>query len=352
MVKKNTDYFKIVDNFIKTANIPSIPVFESKLDFIPKVTIAIPTYKRSNLLKEALDSAINQVDYFDYDIIVVDNDPERGCETEKLMLTYDNHRLSYYKNAENIQATGNWNRLYTLAKGEYVVMLHNDDLLYPDYLSFLFQIVNKYKDRYDAISPPNIEHNAKKTGKLLERKPSTSFYVQDLNVTNFLWGYVGGPISGMCIKKHSVLKIGGFNQDFYPSIDYDFIVRFVHQYKICRLFGYTLSIYRIGEDNLSTETESLLKVVLTDTAIKKGILASKNKLITSLWLRYINVYVYNHLRYITKIWGNKEIEVNKELLAMGFHYNWFDYFIYKMMNKFNTYMTKHRKLIKIPMLNT
>jgi glycosyltransferase involved in cell wall biosynthesis len=39
------------------------------------VTIAIPTFKRAKFLKEAVDSAINQVRYTDYDIIVVANKP-------------------------------------------------------------------------------------------------------------------------------------------------------------------------------------------------------------------------------------------------------------------------------------
>ncbi|MBN2779196.1 MAG: glycosyltransferase family 2 protein [Bacteroidales bacterium] len=348
MVKKNTDYFKIVDNFAKTAHIPSIAVFESTLDFIPKVTIAIPTYKRPKLLKEALDSAINQMDYFDYDIIVVDNNPQRGCETEKLMLSYKSPRLSYYKNAENIQVTGNLNRLYTLAKGEYVVMLHDDDLLYPDYLSILFQIVNKYKGRYNAFSPPYIEHNARGANKIPERTQSISFYAQELKMANFLWAYVGGPVSGMCSKKHSVLKIGGYNQDFYPSIDYDFIVRFVHQYKICRLFGYPLSIYRIQENNMSSKAEVLLGFVASDTAIKKGILATyEYKLLKYLWVRYINVFVFKFLEYMTKTWDNKEIEINEELYSMGYHYSWADLFIYKIMNKYRRIASKQKRFEKI-----
>lgn len=74
MVDQNTEFFKIVDNFAKKAGIPSVPIIKATLDFIPKITIAIPTYKRPELLKEALDSAINQIGYTEYEIIVVDND--------------------------------------------------------------------------------------------------------------------------------------------------------------------------------------------------------------------------------------------------------------------------------------
>ena len=142
MVDKNTNFFEIVDNFAKIENIESICVFESNLDFIPKVTIAIPTFNRTDLLKEAIDSALNQINYSNYDVVVVDNNPQRGCETEKLMISYEDSRLSYYKNRENIQMTGNWNRLFTLAKGEYVVMLHDDDLLFPDFLKECISLID------------------------------------------------------------------------------------------------------------------------------------------------------------------------------------------------------------------
>ena len=39
MIDQHTDFYKCVDNFAKTAHIPSIPIFESKLDYFPVITI-------------------------------------------------------------------------------------------------------------------------------------------------------------------------------------------------------------------------------------------------------------------------------------------------------------------------
>lgn len=353
MVKKNTDYFKIVDSFAKTANIPSIPVFESKLDFIPTVTIAIPTYKRTKLLKEALDSAINQVDYFDYDIIVVDNNPERGCETEKLMLSYNNRRLSYYKNTENLQLVGNWNRLYTLAKGEYVVMLHDDDLLYPDFLSVMFSVINKHSDKYDAFYPPTpLEiFDMRKANELSERTQPTTLYLQNLKPIDFLWRNAVGTPVGLCFKKDSVIKLGGFKPEFPYAPDYEFYVRHVYHLTACKVHGYPLCVYRIAE-NYSFKTDVILGIVATDASIKKGILMTyKNRLYNFLWFRYINVYVFNSLRHLTKTYNNKEIDIKKELLAMGYQYNWFDLFVFKIMNKYKRIASKQRRLEKIAEIN-
>lgn len=82
----------------------------------------------------------------------MDNNPERGCETEKLMMSYSNNpMISYYKNADNLGMVGNWNRLFTLAKGKYVVMLHDDDLLLPTFLSECVKLAKRLNA--DLIRP-------------------------------------------------------------------------------------------------------------------------------------------------------------------------------------------------------
>ena len=63
------DIFKIVDNITPLRDIESIRVFKNKLDHTPFFTIAIPTYKRAGLLKEAIDSALNQEGFEDFNVM-------------------------------------------------------------------------------------------------------------------------------------------------------------------------------------------------------------------------------------------------------------------------------------------
>ena len=73
------------DNMQETAQTPSFCI-KSFGDYnIPQYTIAIPTFNRVDLLKLAIDSAVNQDDFSDYEILVVDNNPERDDATELLM---------------------------------------------------------------------------------------------------------------------------------------------------------------------------------------------------------------------------------------------------------------------------
>ncbi len=245
MVDHNSDFFQIVDNFAKIAHIPSIPVIESKIDFVPKITIAIPTYKRTDLLKEALDSAINQVDFDDYEIIVVDNDPKRGCNTEIMMLSYQCSRLSYYKNYENIGMFANWNRCITLAKGEYLTILNDDDLLSNEYLSTVINFKNKFK-KIDALL---VGYNIIDENKLLKinkkYKAEKLNKYKKINSINFLFGNINPGSLGVCFKKESIQSIGGFDDLYYPISDYVFYLNYVDRFKNVYYLSNRLAFYRL-----------------------------------------------------------------------------------------------------------
>ena len=262
MIDKDTDFFKITNNFSKTASVLSNEIIKSNLDFKPKVTIAIPTYKRATLLKEAIDSAINQTGYEFYDIIVVDNDPERGCETERLLLSYNDKRITYYKNSENIGMAGNWNRLFELAIGDYVVMLHDDDLILSSFLSKCMHFVDKKRD-VGIVRPISRLFNDTLTHEQIQQFEKDSDitggckwrgeFKRIFDIDNCL-NFALGPPTGCLFNKKVVFDIGGYNDNFYPSQDYCFALLFSCHYKIYVLKK-TLTLYRWGANesiNIST----------------------------------------------------------------------------------------------------
>ncbi|MEY2921649.1 MAG: hypothetical protein RL108_258, partial [Bacteroidota bacterium] len=263
MKNNSLGIFSIKNNFASTSSVKSIQIIKSKLDVIPKFTIAIPTFKRADLLKATIDSAINQYGFKDYDILVVDNNSERFCETEKLLISYDNKRIGYYKNSQDIGMAGNWNRLFELAVGEYVIMLHDDDLLYPDFLDVVSKFINKEEFLYDFMFFPYITLNEIGGAKAFLRKDLLSLNVLELKVYDFLFQNILGPPVGMVANRAKCIKIGGFDTEFYPSIDYHFYIKAVLNSKCCKLFGYPLSIYRIFE-NASLKKETLIGFKVKD----------------------------------------------------------------------------------------
>lgn len=337
MVDQNTDFFQIVDNFAKTANIPSIPIIKSNLNFLPKFTIAIPTYKRPKLLKEALDSALNQTICIDYEVIVVDNNPERGCDTEKLMNSYNDTKLSYFKNSENLQMAGNWNRCFELANGNYVVMLHDDDILLRNFLEECNLVLSKIQN-ISILKPTQIDwiddkNSIQPTINQIKARKIQRLY----DLSNYSGFQLGAP-TGCLFKKQDIIKMGGYNHDFYPNFDFCYAVLHSRHFNVYK-YNQQLFIYRWAEND-SRKTSSLEGFVKNDYFLINQIL--KNNRMPK-WM--INCY----LRYLLK---NKL--VNMRAIDMEFSLKIEDFGI-KELNRFSSFIIK--KIINvlrrlIPLLTT
>lgn len=108
------------------------------------VTIAIPAYKR-RWLSEAIDSALSQ-DYKNIEVIIVDDhSPQNLREVVEPYLS--DERVAYYYNEENIggqSVANNWNRCLKYAKGEFFVLLCDDDVLMPQFVTVLLMLADKY----------------------------------------------------------------------------------------------------------------------------------------------------------------------------------------------------------------
>lgn len=108
-----------------------------------KFTIGIPAYK-ARFLKECIDSVLAQT-YLDYELIIVnDASPEN---LDAIVETYSSNCIRYYKNEKNIGAVNvvdNWNKCLSYAKGEFFVLMGDDDKMCPNYLEEFSVLIEKF----------------------------------------------------------------------------------------------------------------------------------------------------------------------------------------------------------------
>lgn len=99
----------------------------------PLVTITIPTYNRLQYLKEAVGSALVQ-SYENIEILIGDDGINPAIQEWCEQQAKQNSKIRYQKNPRNLGLAGNWNALADSARGEYLMIIGDDDRLLPEFI--------------------------------------------------------------------------------------------------------------------------------------------------------------------------------------------------------------------------
>lgn len=108
---------------------------------VPKVSVCVPTYNRAPLLRPFLDSIFRQT-FTDFEVVVSDN-----CSTDStpgILASVSDARLRWHRNETNTGPFRNMNRLLELARGDYVTIVHDDDLYAPQFLEKLAAMLDRH----------------------------------------------------------------------------------------------------------------------------------------------------------------------------------------------------------------
>lgn len=246
-IDKNTDFFAYVDNFEKYKHVESIRLYGEHKDISPKVSITIPTYRRPELLKESVESAINQDGYDDYEIIIVDNDAtgEFDGQIIEMLKSFASDKVVYYRNQENIGMFGNWNRCIELATGEWMTILNDDDVIFKSYLSKAYGILSISK-KLDRLDFDSVFFNQLSDLNIVPNDP-LSLKIKKVKFQIYILDNINVGMHSMLLRRNHCLNLGGFNEFYYPSSDYIFNMQYAHKFhNIIRineaLVGYRTSV--------------------------------------------------------------------------------------------------------------
>jgi glycosyltransferase involved in cell wall biosynthesis len=108
----------------------------------PMISVIVPTYNRSNMLKDCIDAILNQTMH-DFEIVVV-NDGSTD-ETEKVLRSYIDPRVLVFEKENGGQASAR-NLGINNSRGKYISYCDDDDRFYPDHLMTLSRSLDTHKD--------------------------------------------------------------------------------------------------------------------------------------------------------------------------------------------------------------
>ena len=113
----------------------------------PRVSVCIPTYRGAPFIAATIRSVLAQ-SFREFELIVVDdNSPDNTCE---IVAGISDPRLRLVRASPNLGAEGNWNRCLSEARGEYIKLLPQDDLLHPDCLKRQVDVLDE--DRSTSLA--------------------------------------------------------------------------------------------------------------------------------------------------------------------------------------------------------
>lgn len=209
------------------------------MNTIPQVSIIIPTFNRSELLMETVQSVKNQT-LENWECIVIDDGGNDDTEKQMSEIAKTDSRFRYYKRPTEYPkgacACRNYGFLQSF--GNYIQWLDDDDLLSENKLEFQVSALNKQSNPYVFATcswdlfwqGKNLE--LKNVFKEVEKVTRENFYMILANQQSFLPPLVFLTTRKLCLQS------GEWNIDLTVNDDAEYFNRIlVHSDKLLNVDG-------------------------------------------------------------------------------------------------------------------
>lgn len=244
----------------------------------PLISICIPTYNGETYLQECLES-VSQQTYRGFEVIISDN-----LSKDKTLAIVEDWKSKqpfpvYIYSNPNLGIGKNWNYSIQNAKGDYIKLLFQDDLLKPDCLEKMLEVSEKYPKAgliackreilYDHTNE-RFSDWMKSCGDLQsqfdwEGKPelviSNTFFRHPAFYKS-PYNKIGEPTCTL-IRKNVFQKIGYFDETYKQILDYEFYNRLLKKHTIVVLDEKLVTFRRheeqATEKNLQTTNSEIHK---------------------------------------------------------------------------------------------
>jgi GT2 family glycosyltransferase len=188
--------------------------------YMPKISICIPLYNTDSVyLAELMDGLLHQ-SYSHIEICLADGSPDDGVMHEVSNYTAKDKRILYRRLEKNEGISGNTNRAFEMATGDFIMLCDHDDTLEKNAVFEIVKAINKaddvdviYTDEDKLMTEENLFFSP-------NFKPDFNY---DLLRSNNYITHI------FCVRKAIVDEVGGERAAFDGAQDYDFILRCVEK---------------------------------------------------------------------------------------------------------------------------
>jgi GT2 family glycosyltransferase len=244
------------------------------------VSIVIPVYNRSHLLRETLVSCLIQT-YRQCEIIVVDDSSEEDIATvaELACLDLDLPGAIRYVRQPRLGANAARNRGLSEASGEFIQFLDSDDLLHPDKIEIQREALLRAPDLDMVFCQDQYFHHRPGDGQLLWNVANVADVPSYLD--RFLWDdpvwHTGSPLW----RRRVLERIGPWNEGLCCWQDWEFHIR-----ALCRgiQYAHVPAVLQYIRDHDQTRSTNLAPLMVREQSKLEAALAVSSDLRrASLW---------------------------------------------------------------------
>ena len=214
---------------LHSLGIPKIdPVLEEH--HRPFWSVMIPTYNGTKYLAQTLESVLQQDPGADVMQIEVVDDCSTKDDPELLVKEIGKGRVSFYRNPQNQGLLANWDVCIRRAQGQWVHLLHQDDLVLPGFYEQLKKGIEFNPDTGAAFTRftyfdedglwTNLANIERKTPGILENWVETIATQQRVQ------------FPAIVVRRSTYEKLGGFCPDARSAADWEMWKRIAAHYPI------------------------------------------------------------------------------------------------------------------------
>ena len=216
------------------------------------ISVVIPTYNSSKLLKKCIDSVLKQ-SYSNIEIIVVDDGS--NDDTESMIEKNYNNQIVYIKQ-KNTGVSSARNTGIKHAKGDFIFFVDADDTIDVDALKLLIQ-----KNDKKILKRINYNINYQNGKKFLNKISRTSYETVEF-IEQVLSGNVLGVVWGYLFESSIAKKIKFDNNTSYLE-DTLFLIEYLKNSKVSSIMiineGNSNYNYFINDNSMTSTSKKILK---------------------------------------------------------------------------------------------
>jgi glycosyltransferase involved in cell wall biosynthesis len=228
---------------------------------MPKVSIIIPTHNRPDMVAKAIDSAVSQ-SLSDLEVIVIDDGSSVPVvyEGEGARVRVHRHTI-----AQGVSAARNAG--LSLANGEYVAFLDDDDTLLPDYAGKMLELFAQYGDEID-FAWPALRVLDVSTGETSEAQQHSCLIRRHHKAPEDAYAAAAYTrTTGMMFRVEAIRQVGGFDESLTVSEDRELVFRMLSDGSGCASVQAPLVNFFIHAGPRLSTSDNLLKQATCDTLI-------------------------------------------------------------------------------------